>query len=38
MLISETMLPEAEKTDNVSIIGSPASMKFDSRDNLASVL
>ena len=36
MMISEAMLPEAEKMEAVSIIGSPQQMAFDAQGNLIS--
>ena len=38
MMISESMLPEAEQMDKVSIIDSPQPMAFDAQGNLASEL
>jgi hypothetical protein len=35
MMISETMLPEAEQLDQVNVIGSPSEMAFDAQGNLA---
>jgi hypothetical protein len=36
MMISEVMISEAEKMDNVSVIGSPQQMAFDAQGNLIS--
>jgi hypothetical protein len=36
MMISESMMPEAEQLDNLSIIGSPDQLKFDAQGYLIS--
>ena len=36
MYVSEVMLPEIEKSKDISVIGSPGPMKFDAKGNLVS--